>query len=146
MVDRSIFLCLFWVIWLFVPSSYLRLNSNTLLEGVCIRLTWWQLHNNDMTYVCLCLCMFVTTVIKCLSLNNDVLNANMTLFKMSLLWHIDINQYIITCQCFCHDNLTLNQVKLSCGWFWHWLSWGRYNCVMNIFRDLNYSGTNWICH
>jgi len=29
--------------------------------------------------------MFMTTVIKCLSLNNDMLNANMTLFKMSLL-------------------------------------------------------------
>jgi len=37
-------------------------------------------------------------------------------------------------------------IKLSCGWFWHWLSWGHYNCVMNIFRDLNYSGTHWICH
>jgi len=31
------------------------------------------------------LCMFVTTIIKCLSLNNDILNANITLFKMSLL-------------------------------------------------------------
>jgi len=28
-------------------------------------------------------CMFMTTVIKCNSLNNDILNANMTLFEMS---------------------------------------------------------------
>jgi len=28
--------------------------------------------------------MFMTSVIKCLSLNNDILNANMTLFEMSL--------------------------------------------------------------
>jgi len=32
-----------------------------------------------------CLCMFVTTVIKCLSLSYDIFNANMTLFEMSLL-------------------------------------------------------------
>jgi len=31
------------------------------------------------------LCMFVTTVMKCLSLSYEILNANMTLFKMSLL-------------------------------------------------------------
>jgi len=31
------------------------------------------------------LCMFVTTVIKCYSLNYDIFNANMTLFEMSLL-------------------------------------------------------------
>jgi len=49
--------------------------------------------------------MFVTTVIKCHSLSYDIFN--MTLFEMSLLWHIDINQYIITCQCLCHDNLAL---------------------------------------
>jgi len=29
------------------------------------------------------------TVIKCHSLNNDNLNANMTLFKISLLCHLD---------------------------------------------------------
>jgi len=55
--------------------------------------------------------MFKTTAIKRISLNNDILNANMTLFKMSLSWKI------IT-SCLCHDNLTLNEVKLS----WHWLS------------------------
>jgi len=33
--------------------------------------------------------MLMTTVIKCLSLNDDILNANMTLFKMSLFWHLD---------------------------------------------------------
>jgi len=52
--------------------------GNTLLEGVCIR------HNPNDT------CLeyevgFMTTVIKCLSLSYDILNANMTLFKMSLL-------------------------------------------------------------
>jgi len=31
------------------------------------------------------LCMFVTTVIKCHSLNYDILNANMTLFEMSFV-------------------------------------------------------------
>jgi len=77
-------------------------NGNNLLEGVCIRLTW-HLHNHDMSHD---ICMFMTTVIKCLSLNDDIINANMTFFEMSLLWHLDIKQYIITCQCLCHDNLT----------------------------------------
>jgi len=31
------------------------------------------------------LCMFMTTIIKYHTLNNDILNANMTLLKMSLL-------------------------------------------------------------
>jgi len=31
------------------------------------------------------LCMFMTAVIKCHLLSYDILNANMTLFKMSLL-------------------------------------------------------------
>jgi len=31
------------------------------------------------------LCMFVTTVIKCHSLSNDIFNANITLSEMSLL-------------------------------------------------------------
>jgi len=44
--------------------------------------------------------MFMTTVIKCISLDNDILNANMTLFKMCLLLHLDINQYIITVSVF----------------------------------------------
>jgi len=39
------------------------------------------------------LCMFVTIVIKCLSLSYDIFNANMTLFEMPLLF-LDINQYI----------------------------------------------------
>jgi len=30
------------------------------------------------------LCVFMTTGTKCHSLNNDIFNANMTLFKMSL--------------------------------------------------------------
>jgi len=51
--------------------------------------------------------MFMTTVIKCLSLNNDILYANMTLFKMSLR-HLDKNHNIITCQSLSNDNLTLN--------------------------------------
>jgi len=51
--------------------------------------------------------MFVTNVIKCHSVSYDIFNANTTLFEMSLLWHLDINQYVITCQCLCHDNLTL---------------------------------------
>jgi len=36
--------------------------------------------------------MFMTFVIKCHSANYDTLNANLTLFKMSLLWQLDINQ------------------------------------------------------
>jgi len=38
--------------------------------------------------------MFMTTVIKSHSLNNDILNANMTLFMMYLLWHLDINHNV----------------------------------------------------
>jgi len=71
-----------------VKLSYFAIVKFTLLEGVCIRLTW-HLHNHDMTYVMNMkegFCMFLKTVIKCLSLNNDILNANMTLFEMSLLW------------------------------------------------------------
>jgi len=36
--------------------------------------------------------MFVTTVIKCHSLNYAIVNANMTLFEMSLLRHLDITK------------------------------------------------------
>jgi len=54
--------------------------------------------------------MFMTTVIKSLSINNDILNANMT------SWHKPI-----------YHNLSVSfswqlEVKLSCGWLWHWLS------------------------
>jgi len=62
--------------------------GNTLLEGVCLRLTW-HLHNHDMTHgmnMNEVICMFMTTVIKCHSLNYDIFHANMTLFEMSLLW------------------------------------------------------------
>jgi len=40
--------------------------------------------------------MFMTVVIKCHSVNYDTLNAKLTLFKMSYLWQLDINQEIIT--------------------------------------------------
>jgi len=40
------------------------------------------------------LCMFVTTAIKCHSLSYDIFNAYMRLFEISLLWDLDINQYI----------------------------------------------------
>jgi len=69
-------------------------NSFFFFEVVCIRLTW-HLHNPDMSYVMNMkevLCMFVRTVIKCHSLNYDILNANLTLFEMSLLWHLDITK------------------------------------------------------
>jgi len=69
-----------------------KINGKTLLEGVCIRLRLWHLHNHDMTYVMNMkevVCMFVTTVIKCHSLNYDIFNANMTLFEMFLLWQLD---------------------------------------------------------
>jgi len=33
---------------------------------------------------------------KCHSVNYDTFNAELTLFKMSLLWQLDINQEIIT--------------------------------------------------
>jgi len=52
-------------------------SVNALLKGVCIRLTR-HLHNQV-------LCMFMTTVVECHSLNYDIFNANMTLFEMSLL-------------------------------------------------------------
>ncbi len=60
--------------------------GNTLLEGVCIRLTW-HLHNHDMTHVMNMnevLCMFMTTVIKCYSLSYVIFNAKMTLFDLTL--------------------------------------------------------------
>ncbi len=60
--------------------------GNTLLEGVCIRLTW-PLYNHDMTQVMNMkevLCMFMTTVIKCHSLSYVMFNAKMTLFDLPL--------------------------------------------------------------
>jgi len=36
--------------------------------------------------------MFMTVVIKCHSVNYDTFIAKLTLFKMSLLWQLDINQ------------------------------------------------------
>jgi len=36
--------------------------------------------------------MFMTVVIKRHSVNYDTFNAKLTLFKMSLLWKLDINQ------------------------------------------------------
>jgi len=36
-------------------------------------------------------------------------------------------------------------IKLSCGWFSHWLSRGTIT-VSWIFWSHNYSGTDWICH
>jgi len=54
--------------------SDIKMNGNTLLEGVC-------------TFIIITLQkigMFMT-VIECHSLNYDILNADMTLFKMSLL-------------------------------------------------------------
>jgi len=44
-------------------------------------------HVMDMKEV---LCMFMTTVIKCHFLNYDIVNANMTMFEMSLLRHHQI--------------------------------------------------------
>jgi len=53
--------------------------GNTLLEGVCIRLTR-HLHNHDMTYVMNMkevLCMFMTTVIMCHLLSYDIFYASL---------------------------------------------------------------------
>ncbi len=65
-----------------------KILGYTLLEGVCIRLTW-HVHNHDMIHVMNMkevLCMFMTTVIKCHSLSHVIFNAKMTLFEMALLW------------------------------------------------------------
>jgi len=65
--------------------------GNTLFEGVCIRLT--SRHKHDITPVMnMSLWMFMTFVIKCHSVNYDTSTAKLTLFKMSLLWQLDINQ------------------------------------------------------
>jgi len=63
--------------------------------------------------------MVMTTVNKCLSFHNGILNANMILFKV-------INHNIITCQCLCHGS------DIGC----------HEALVINMFRDLNYSGTH----
>ncbi len=68
--------------------------GNTLLEGVCIRLTW-HLHNHDMTHVMNMkevLCMFMTTVIKCHSLSYVIFNAKMTLFDLTLTYPYPITK------------------------------------------------------
>jgi len=55
---------------LYWPGMFTHIKGiygNTLLVGVCLRLTW-HLHNNGMTHVMNMkevLCMFMTTVIKC---------------------------------------------------------------------------------
>jgi len=77
-----------------------RKFGNTLLEGVFIRLAW-HLHNHDMSWIW-------NRVYACLwQLSLSVFHSIMTLFKM-LLWHIDINKYMITCQCLFHDKMKLN--------------------------------------
>jgi len=61
--------------------------GNTLLvEGVCIKLTW-RLHNHDVYYEYEI--YEVKFFIKCHSLSYAIFNANMTLFEMSLSWHLD---------------------------------------------------------
>jgi len=49
--------------------------------------------------------MFMTTVIKCHSLSYEKLKKAPSFIG----WHY---------------------IKLSCGWFWHWLSWSHYNILM----------------
>jgi len=75
----SFFFLFFYSTKYYVYSTDLiKLFGNTLLEGVCIRLTS-NLHNHDMTYVINMkevLGMFLTTVIKCHSLSYDIFNAN----------------------------------------------------------------------
>jgi len=51
--------------------------------------------------------MFMT-VIKCLLLNNDILNANMTLLKISLSWQLDnfkikLNCHVVGFDVGCHE-------------------------------------------
>jgi len=46
--------------------------------------------------------MFMTNVIKCHSVNYDTFNAKLTLFKMFLLWQLDIKKRQ---KCLCYDNL-----------------------------------------
>jgi len=75
--------------------------GNTLLEGVSIRLTWHMSWIWRRVYACLWLSLSVIRSIM------TFFNANVTLFEMSLLWDLDINQYIITCRCLCHGNLIL---------------------------------------
>jgi len=72
----------------------LKNTGNTLFEGVCIRLSW-HCHKHDIPPVMNMkesLRMFMTVVIKCHSVNYDTFNAKLTLFEMSLLWQLDINQ------------------------------------------------------
>jgi len=96
----------------------------------------WHLHNHDIWQDVLC--MFKTTVIKCHSLSYDIFNANMILFEMSLLWHLDINkttQPVINMTSrliikFKKPPSFIGQHHRSGGWFWHWLSWGHYNFLM----------------
>jgi len=90
------------------------------------------------------LCMFKTTVIKCLSLNYGSFNVNMTLFEMSLSWKLDISkttQPVINMSYKWHSRLIIklkkalsfmgkHYIELSGGWFWHWLSWGHYKILM----------------
>ncbi len=62
--------------------------GNTLLEGVCIRLTW-HLHNHDMTHVMNMkeiLCMFMTTVIMYHCLNVSTTDIVWDVFVMTT-WH-----------------------------------------------------------
>lgn len=40
--------------------------------------------------------MFMTVVVKCHSINDDTFNAKLTLFGMSLLRQLDINQDNVT--------------------------------------------------
>jgi len=69
----------FWIYWSNI--------GNTLLEGVCIRLTW-HLHTHDICYEYEGSFMHVS---QCHSLSYDILYTNMMLFEMSL-WQLDITK------------------------------------------------------
>ncbi len=64
----------FWVEIYFILFK----KGNTLLEGVCIRLTWHVMNMKEVV------CMFITTVIKCHSLSYVIFNAKITLFDLTL--------------------------------------------------------------
>ncbi len=99
--------------------------GNTLLEGMCIRLTW-PLYNHDMTQVMNMkevLCMFMTTVIKCHSLSYVMFNAKMTFFDLPLPFPLTppitkTSQTMSSSSNLLHIHYLCHVVIIKVSWLW----------------------------
>lgn len=99
--------------WYFFPSfMWVSPSASTLIEWFHSKqekqhFTWSGVHKNDMTPSWRsCDKMFMTVVLKCYSVSYVIFHAKFTLFEVSFLWQLVMNQNKIACQCFCYFNFS----------------------------------------